>query len=378
MSIKRIVALSLLLLSTLVLTPGSVNASAWVQPLWLPVGATIKPEGTRVLMLSRGNVTAATITVGKLEVQRVAVWRHAKVEMVDVVTRFETGMGPSSQAVGALTTDGTLFVNAGYPFSGAYSGTNYHIFAFKGRSEHEVESFGCDLAGDAGEPIVEAANGDDLAVTFQSPNLINLDNVDSGLYAPNAAIARARGCDVIGRADIRAIKGRYAAGFRAYIGKNLAPTNFDPDHQRYVAVRWAGRRPSELGEGVALDVNARGVCVGATAPPGVERGYTAVEYGLAIPQAVIWQRDGSATVLKSYYRSVAYAVDDDARVVGMLQDPYGKHYAFIWRHGAVRRLDDLVQAPRWRFESAYGFTGDGGILGIGTHDGVATAFIVHL
>ncbi|MDQ6780321.1 MAG: hypothetical protein M3Z37_04095, partial [Candidatus Eremiobacteraeota bacterium] len=193
---------------------------------------------------------------------------------------------------------------------------------------------------------------------------------------------------VIGRANLRAVRGTYAAGFRGYLGKVLAPTNVNPQQQRYVAVRWRRHQLSELGEGVAFDVNSRGICVGATAPPGDEStfslsssfgaNHSSATYAFGTPKAVIWHRNGSATMLEPYYRSVAYALDEDDRVVGMLHDADGKHYAFIWRHGVLRRLDDLVQAPRWRFESAYGFTSDGGILGIGTHDGVATAFIVHL
>src|ERR1700736_893758 len=77
-------------------------------------------------------------------------------------------------------------------------------------------------------------------------------------------------------------------------------------------------------------------------------------------------------------RSAAYAIDDRDRVIGTLQDRTGRHYAFVWRTGVLRRLDDVVRAPQRRFESAYAFTDDGGILEIGTHDGVPTAFIVHL
>ena len=88
-------------------------------------------------------------------------------------------------------------------------------------------------------------------------------------------------------------------------------------------------------------------------------------------------RNGTA-ILLAKERSVAYAIDDGGRVIGTLQDSAGKHYAFVWHDGALRRLNDIMHTPRWRFESAYAFTPDGGILGIGTHDGVATAFIVHL
>ncbi len=74
-------------------------------------------------------------------------------------------------------------------------------------------------------------------------------------------------------------------------------------------------------------------------------------------------------------RSVAYGVSDNGTVVGMLSDAKGRHFAFRWRNGLLRRLDDLPHPPGWRFESAYAVTGDGSIAGIGTQHGVPKIFV---
>jgi hypothetical protein len=42
----------------------------------------------------------------------------------------------------------------------------------------------------------------------------------------------------------------------------------------------------------------------------------------------------------------------------------------------LRRLDDLVRAPEWRFECGYAFTPSGDIVGIGTYRGKAAGFLI--
>jgi probable HAF family extracellular repeat protein len=233
----------------------------------------------------------------------------------------------------------------------------------------------CILTGRAADPIVEGAGENELAVTFTPASaILNLDDD----FAPNAAIITFDKCDVIGRGTILSIRGKYAAGFQGYYGVRLVPANIEGDWQHYVAVRWVDRKLELLGEGVALSVNSHGVCVGYhTISTENKNGCSACPPSVTW-RAVLWRQDGSPSVLESNLNSAAYAVDDDGRVVGMVQDSAGRHFAFLWHGGELKRLDDLVKAPRWRFESAYGFTPDGGILGIGTHDGVAAAFIVHL
>ena len=389
---KHLVAKISTTLVALALLSGPGLCSPTVQALYLPPGSTITPEGERVLMASQTGVIAATIQLGSTSssnsAQRVVVWRNGEERPLDLVSQYETGVGPNFQTLGAVAADGHVYVNAGYPFSGAYSGIKYHTFIYENATYREFPYPSCDLKGQPGDPIIEGADADQFAVTFISPELIDFDNVDSGVYAPNATIISPAGCDVIGRANILAISGKYAAGFRGYLGTVLAPTNLNLQQQTYRAVRWAGGQLKEIGEGVAFDVSSSGACVGATAPTGDESFFMVSghsessswsnTYRYGIPHAVLWRYDGTELNLDATFRSVAYAIDDNDRVVGMERDSNGRHFAFLWQDGTLKRLDDLVQATRWRFESAYGFTSDGGIFGIGTHDGVATAFIVHL
>lgn len=383
MKLSRAVTTACITLAALALISRAVRASTNVEPLRLPQGATIAPVSDHVQMVSRGTIIAATIYIG--QIQRVAVWRGSKIRVLGIVSQYATG-GNNSQTLGALTMDGKLYVNAGYAFSGAYSGIKYHTFVYDGDLRQNVRLPHCDLAGETGDPLIEAASGDKLAVTFMSPSFIDLSQVDTGVYAPNAAIVKSRACDVIGRANILTINGNYAAGFQGYLGSTLAPTNVQVDQQTSVAVRWDGHRLERLGGGVAFDVNSRGDCVGSTVLPSYVGGTTYLGNGMVaasaskpnIPHAVLWRRNHPVMILEPRLLSFAYAIDDNERVVGMLQDLAGRHFAFIWRRGALKRLDSLVHEPRWRFESAYGFTPDGGILGIGTYDGIATAFVVHL
>ena len=347
-------------------------ASPSVRALYLPTGATIKPEGEKVLMVSRDGMIAATIVFG--DRQRVAVWRNGKRNTLEIVNKHKTGAGPYFQTIGALAPDGKLYVNVEDTLSGAYAGIKYHTFVYQDGMSHDFAFPQCDLAGQPGDPIVEGIDAGRLAVTFQSPDLIQFFQVNSGIYAPSAAIIDSTGCQVIGRANLLAIRGKYAVGFRGYLDKALAPTNVNGPRQTYKAVLWDGQMLREMGDGIAFDISSYGVSVGATARPGVE----SVVNRLGIPHAVLWDTKGSSLILGLDGHSVAYAIDENGRVAGMLRDESGKHYAFIWEQGSMQRLDDLVQAPRWRFESAYAFTPDGGILGIGTHDGIATAFIVYV
>ena len=107
------------------------------------------------------------------------------------------------------------------------------------------------------------------------------------------------------------------------------------------------RRASRSAPASPLAINASGAAAGADVPPAQVR-----------PLPRRRTRDfgrgaGSATELAPDTQvSVGYAIDDSKRVAGMLEDaqpplriPLG--------NGALRRLDDAVNAPGWRFECAY-------------------------
>jgi probable HAF family extracellular repeat protein len=123
--------------------------------------------------------------------------------------------------------------------------------------------------------------------------------------------------------------------------------------------------------------------VGASALPGrgSERVYgnffgPAGKYQYPTPHAVAWLPKGQTLQLvRNDEESVAWDVSEDGTIVGgeILQN--GKHYAFRWKNGRLERLDDLPHPRGWRFESAYAIAHDGSIVGIGTYNGVATAFV---
>jgi hypothetical protein len=346
---------------------GDASAEPTVQPLVLPEGTTINPYGAQVT--SHAGIVAATFTNAN-QLPRVALWRNGSLETIPIDTRFDNGM-PNSESVGALLPNGALFVNAGYAFSGAYSGTRLHIFVYRGRNHDEFVP-ACTLQGMPGDPQVEAADSTRLAISYENPENFDFDNLDPVL--PNAAIVAFKKCTVIGRFAIRGIRGDYAVGFRTYVRGTPAPLNYDTDWQTSVAIRWSGHQIHELGQGRAFAVSLDGTCVGAAY---LEYEHVVNDQIYGIPSAAVWRMDGSRILIAPQSpRSIAYSIDDRHRVIGMLEDKNGHHFAFVWRDGVLKRLDDIVQAPRWRFESAYAFTDDGGIVGIGTHDGVAMAYIV--
>jgi hypothetical protein len=364
-----------------------VAARTTIAPLPLPQNLTIDPEGERPMMVMGDDTVAASATDSNHhELQRVVVWHRGSPSRASHL--------PSDsdyQALGAITGDGTVYVNSGLQDHGAMQPVFWTVLSYRGSSPRRVSLPDCGLHGyTIGAPIVEAASGQVLGLNFGEGYPPDFDAIRAGSWAPHAAVLDAQGCRVIGRATVRAIAGRFAAGFRGYLGSAMVPLGFNTVQQRFVAVIWRDGRLRELGAGVALGVNSQGVCVGATAFPGQSEtgGFTEITttngqpavshtYRFAVPHAALWRTDGTRIVLETG-RSVAYAIDGGERVIGMLQDPTGRHYAFLWQDGVLRRLEDIVRAHHWRFESAYAFTPDGGILGIGTHDGVASAFILHL
>jgi hypothetical protein len=60
----------------------------------------------------------------------------------------------------------------------------------------------------------------------------------------------------------------------------------------------------------------------------------------------------------------------------MIEGDDGRHHAFLWQAGRLQLLDDIAHAAGWHFESAYAFSPDGSIAGIGVFRGTATAFLM--
>lgn len=94
---------------------------------------------------------------------------------------------------------------------------------------------------------------------------------------------------------------------------------------------------------------------------------------------MLWSSSGGkSTLLRRDARSVSWDISEGGIIVGMVQDPAGRHHAFRREHGRIYVLDDLPHPRGWRFESAYAVDAvdaAGRIAGIDTYRGVATAFV---
>jgi hypothetical protein len=261
--------------------------------------------------------------------------------------------------LGAVAPGGDLFVERGEPYSGVSMGVDYAIYALQRGAWTGVSTDSCGSNGIAHLFGVEADGT--LDVTFETQDLVNFDSALAGDAAPSAARISHGTCTQLGRFDLRDANSTYAVGFRGYYANgHLAATNLDRDAQHDVAVRFHAGSVVELGPGAALAVASDGTAAGRGAA-----------------HATVWDATGSATDLTPQAKaSTAYAIDAAHRVIGSLTAPDGRHYAFVWQNGHLYRLDDLLHAAGWRFEAAFRFAQGGAIAGVGTHDGIATAFCV--
>jgi hypothetical protein len=326
-------------------------AAVTVRLLALPPHATIDPFGSRALMSAGTNgELAATVTIRGF-VQRVLLWQRGSYVLPDL----------RASAVAGFDANGSLLVNAEVPLRVA------------GRRAVPIDMRSCENfpQGSAGPMVAGALSDGSLIATMQSPPIVDLDDA-SGQYAPVVLHLRGNQCLNMGNGIAMGTAALYSAGYAAYLGSIPAPSNVTSERERFTAVRWHDRTREPLGDGVALAVNAAGSAVGADVPPGKGAAFNAA------PHARLWLAGGGAPIEPAANAplSVAYAIDDRDRVAGMLEDVRGRHLAFVWQNGTLRRLDDVVHAPGWRFECAYAFLPGGAIAGIGTYRGTAAAFIV--
>ncbi len=302
---------------------GLVMAAIVVHLLKLPPHATVNPFGARALMTvsARGEISAVATVRGYLT--RTVVWHRSRPVVVTV----------EPPILGDL--------------------------------RRLCENFPQSSLG----PILAGVLDDGSAIaTMQSPAVVDLDDT-SGQYAPVVLHLRSNQCLNMGNGVALATAGPYTAGYAAYINGVPAPSNVVSQNEKFVAMRWHNRTREPLGSGVAIAINAAGDAVGADVPPGEGAAFDA-------PHARIWADGSTITPADSAPASVAYAIDSRNRVTGMMADGDSHHYAFLWENGTLRRLDDLVHAPGWRFECGYAFTPGGGIAGIGTFRGNAAAFVI--
>jgi hypothetical protein len=320
-----------------------------VRLLPLPGHTTIDPFGARSLMaVARDGTIAATATVDGYRT-RIVVWNRSGAAW--------HAPNASGAVVGFDALDRLLI---GGPVPERLTGDAAMPEDLSSCEKFPQSSTGPLLAG-------TLTNGAVIA-TMQSPAMVDLDDT-SGQYAPVALYLRSNQCLNMGNGVVLATGGMYSAGYIAYINNVPAPSNVVSGKERFVAMRWHERTREPLGPGVALAVNADGFAAGADVPPGTGASYDAT------PRARVWNAAGAAVELSGdSAASVAYGVDASNRVTGMLEDQDRRHYAFVWQDGRLRRLDDVVSAPGWRFECGYAFTPTGGIVGSGTYRGTAAAF----
>ncbi|MEO6835563.1 MAG: hypothetical protein ABI231_06610 [Candidatus Tumulicola sp.] len=321
-----------------------------VRMLDLPRHATIEPFASRALMaVSDDGTIAATLTLHGF-VTRPIVWAKGGAPY-----RLAGVRG----SVAGFDGTGTLLINSDRP---RRLGAGAPAIDMTSCEDFPHATTGPNLAG-------VLSNGA-LIATMQSPAMVNLDDT-SGQNAPVVLHLRSRQCLNMGNGIALATAGLYTAGYVAFIANVPAPSNVISSKERFVAMRWHERTREALGAGVALAINAAGAAAGADVPPG-----SGAAYDVA-PHARLWRADGSVVELApNSPLSAGYAIDQRNRVTGMMQDARGLHYAFLWDGATLRRLDDVVNAPGWRFECGYAFAPGGGIVGIGTYRGNAAAFEV--
>ena len=367
-----------------------LTVAALVSALPLPPGYTIQPEGERRLMAvnARGTVVA-TIAQAKDWPSKVVRWRAGGRRDVfqALPGRGSFATTPVSAVVGtALGPDDVVYVDVARVFGGSYSGTASESQRWSGAHVSPYEPHCGAAHGDQHAAAVDARGR--IAMTFDAEGVgsMSIGRDDISVVAPYAVVIDGSSCTLQGRAIVRAVRGSYAAGYRGYLDNRPAPTILNRYQQTYQAVRWDGHNERMLGPGVGLAVSAHGVVAGASAVPAfsgtVSEGYAdatgahTFSYTAGVPTARVWDAAGHARdIVPHAVRSVAYDVADDGTVAGMLQGLDGKHYAFVWHNGVLRRLDDLPHPAGWRFECAYAIAPSGAIVGIGTRRGIATAFV---
>jgi hypothetical protein len=335
--------------ATLVCTIGA--APVWSRPIVtgfpLPRHATIATFGPKALMAATGNSLAATVTIDGYIRRPVLWWRSGTYRTFDV-----------DGAIDGFDGSGALLVDASRP-----------LRLERGRLV-PIDLTACENFPQAsvGSSIAGTLSNGTLVSTMRSPAIVNLDDT-SGSTAPVVLHLRDRRCLNLGNGVALATSGMYAAGYTGYIAGVPAPSNVTSNRERFVAMRWLDRERQSLGPGAALAIDASGEAAGADVPP--EHGGA---FGVS-PHARYWNASGaSQDIGPQGSASAAYAIDRRGRVTGVLLDGQGRHRAFLWQNGRLRTLDDIVDAPGWRFECGYAFAPSGAVVGIGTYRGRPEAF----
>jgi hypothetical protein len=353
---------------------------ALVQALSLPAQGTIlgidKIDSDRVPISIGRDVIAADVTFGVPDYGTLRIWRNGA-----AVALPEQPPSARSEhaflALGVVSPAGVPFVDLVQPVDGADIGIDYDAFRLAGAAWKRVDLKKCrPNEGYAGH-ILRIEPSGALDVSYEHSSHVFFDEVGTSEYAPEATRIVGSRCDHLGTFNLRAVAGAYAVGYRGYLHGGIVPIGIDTAQQTFKAVSSHDGRVRELGVGEAFDVAPDGFTVGSDAPPFDQSfGIGNVMYRCCTPHPVAWTAAGEELHLAPKgVRGVAYSTDASHRIAGSIIDRDGRHYAFLWDHNRLRLLDQLTPTPGWHFEAAYGFTQDGAVVGVGTKDGVATAFI---
>ncbi len=350
---------------------------ALVRALSLPVGFTVDPEGAtpQIAVSANGSVAALAHSTDRTFRTRAFRWRNGTFQTFSGLPVLTAPGGAENakndptyrvDAAGVASAGPELLVTASTSWSGAYSGVSFEVQRWGAFSAARWSLPSCVVSGDSYDQ--HAYGGDSagrvaLTIDQSGADSFEIASADSG-YVPYAFVVQGSHCRDLGRATVQGVNGEWAAGYRPHAYGKRTPHNVNVAIARTDALRWYGQHVRELGRGDAIAVNALGLTVGADAVPPMA------------PHAIVWTNSGKRIAIAPRSpRSVAYAVNDDGTVVGMVMDSRGRHFAFRWHNGVLQRLDDLPHPPGWRFECAYAVARDGTITGIGTLDGIAEVFV---
>jgi hypothetical protein len=363
-------------------------ASGGVTALPLPDGFTITPEANRRLMEIGPDGTVYAIANRIDAPDRTAALRwNASLKrdlFVPVPQEYDAFELPAIDAI--VPSGNTAYVTVARTHDGAYIGTRYSVNRWVGNRVEKWTAPACANLDYSG-PHVYAAEGSRIALTADpSQDATGIDTDDPESVArnlPSAVLVQDGDCMTLGTAILTGLRNTSVVGFIGYHAGKPAPWAVNLIVQQIMAMRWLDGHEEVLGPGVPFAVTARGLAAGATALPGLERIRITTNffgragtYVYATPHAVLWTVAGKRIALfRADARSVAWDVNEAGTVVGMMQDTAGRHHAFADVHGRVELLDDLPHPPGWRFEAACAVDADGTVIGIGTLNGIATAFV---
>jgi hypothetical protein len=368
----------------------SAVAANTVTPLALPAGFTVAAEGDHRLITIGADGTVYAIVNRIDEPDRIAVtrWRDDKRELFAPIPGPDDHFGSmyAARVDSVAPATGTPYVTLSRTSAGATIRTIFEIERWQNGSAKAWIVPPC-VEASYDSPHIYAVDHQNVALTLDPSSdaagidLSNPESVTRNL--PKAIVVTRNGCRSLGTGILTGIRGTIVVGYLGYLDDKPAPWFINMMVQRRIALRWNNGHVQRLGVGVPFATTSTGTVIGATSLPGhVGESVTgnffgpAGTYTYAVPHAVLWSAAGKQTLLfHADSRSVAWDIDEHGTVVGMLMDARGHHRAFRYKNGRAELLDDLPHPAGWHFESAYAVSSDGAIVGIGTHNGVATAFI---